>query len=210
MSKKPIQLDLLDTLDAIEEMREAARAASRKASKLKWALAHPDYYRQYRQQNIEKLRVLNKAWADQNRERVRQTHQEWRNNNREHHRNRQRNYAKAHPEQVRESRRRDFKKNHGSHLAKLARRRAARIRATPKWVERSLVNEVYKKCAEITKSTGIIHEVDHIVPLKSKHVCGLHYPPNFRIITREENRIKKNFFDPLRWPQQGVPACLDP
>lgn len=44
----------------------------------------------------------------------------------------------------------------------------------------------------LTRETGIPHQVDHIVPLQSKIVCGLHVEHNLRVITATENARKKN------------------
>jgi hypothetical protein len=38
--------------------------------------------------------------------------------------------------------------------------------------------------------------VDHIIPLKSDFVCGLHCHTNLRVITAEENKAKNNRY----WP----------
>jgi len=35
-------------------------------------------------------------------------------------------------------------------------------------------------------------EVDHIIPVKGKNVCGLHTPANLQVIPRTENRRKGN------------------
>ena len=48
----------------------------------------------------------------------------------------------------------------------------------------------FKDAADKTKQTGIPHEVDHIIPIGGRHVCGLHVPWNLQVITKEENRKK--------------------
>lgn len=74
---------------------------------------------------------------------------------------------------------------------------AQKINATPKWADKSKINEIYKKARELTKMTGIQYNVDHIVPLKSKYVCGLHVPANLEPIPAEINKAKSNRI----WPQ---------
>ena len=71
-------------------------------------------------------------------------------------------------------------------------RYARKIQATPKWSDRSACQEIYALSAEMTRSTGVQHHVDHIVPLKGRNVCGLHVPWNLRVITAEENLRKSN------------------
>lgn len=74
-----------------------------------------------------------------------------------------------------------------------ARRRAAKLRATPPWLTKSdndQIKAVYLAAAELTKNTGIPHDVDHIVPLQGKTVCGLHVAWNLRPIPASANRAK--------------------
>ena len=66
--------------------------------------------------------------------------------------------------------------------------------ATPSWANKEAIKEIYKTAVELTESTGTVYEVDHIVPLTSKLVCGLHVEHNLRVITFEENRKKYNSF----------------
>jgi hypothetical protein len=37
-------------------------------------------------------------------------------------------------------------------------------------------------------------EIDHIVPITGKYVCGLHVIDNIQLITKEQNRAKSNHF----------------
>jgi uncharacterized protein YdaU (DUF1376 family) len=79
-----------------------------------------------------------------------------------------------------------------------AGRNATKLNATPKWLtknQRSDIAAIYAEAATKTASTGVRHQVDHIIPLRSKIVCGLHVAWNLRVITAEENMRKSNIFE---------------
>jgi hypothetical protein len=74
-------------------------------------------------------------------------------------------------------------------------RRRKHREATPKWLtkaQKGLMREIYKMAITMTQTTGEQYVVDHIVPLRSHEVCGLHVPWNLRVITQEENLKKSN------------------
>ena len=54
------------------------------------------------------------------------------------------------------------------------------------------MRNLYLKAQELTKIAGERYVVDHIIPLISPEVCGLHVPWNLRVITQEENLKKYN------------------
>ncbi len=67
--------------------------------------------------------------------------------------------------------------------------------ATPKWLnaeQKLTIRNLYLQAMELTRITGERYVVDHIVPLISDEVCGLHVPWNLRVITQEENLKKSN------------------
>jgi len=67
--------------------------------------------------------------------------------------------------------------------------------ATPKWItaeQKLAMRNLYLKAQELTKIAGERYVVDHIIPLISPEVCGLHVPWNLRVITQEENLKKSN------------------
>lgn len=66
--------------------------------------------------------------------------------------------------------------------------------ATPSWADKSKIKEFYLRASILTKETGITYEVDHIIPIKGKNVCGLHVETNLQVITQAENRKKGNQF----------------
>ncbi len=86
--------------------------------------------------------------------------------------------------------------NRAKKYASNAQYRAGRLRATPSWANPEKMLAIYEEAQRISAETGIPHHVDHIVPLKSKIVCGLHCEANLQILPGIENLSKSN----LTWP----------
>jgi hypothetical protein len=86
-----------------------------------------------------------------------------------------------------------------------AKRRATKLQQTPSWVDFEAIKAIYRQCAERTRLTGEQNHVDHIYPLISDDVCGLHVAANLQIITASENSRKNNR---MPTPEQ-VPSDLE-
>lgn len=76
------------------------------------------------------------------------------------------------------------------------KRHAIKLQAIPAWADFWFIDEAYDIAAVRSTVTGTTWEVDHIVPLISPLVCGLHVIDNLRVIPRRENRSKGN----RHWP----------
>lgn len=71
--------------------------------------------------------------------------------------------------------------------------RRARQKAVPlSGDELFAINEAYSLCRLRSEVTGVLHHVDHIVPLNGKDVCGLHVPWNLQVIPASANLRKGN------------------
>ena len=126
------------------------------------------YRKQYYQEHKEKLKKQNKEWKEKNRKRHLELCSNWHKNN---------------PEKSR---------------ALYAKQRANKKQAVAPWADLEKIKKIYKKAIELTRQTGIVHHVDHVYPLTSKYMCGLHVETNLQILTAEENIAKSNRV----WPGQ--------
>lgn len=82
------------------------------------------------------------------------------------------------------------------HARSCSNRRANKLNATLKLLNLNKhFDAIYKQCKLYEKITKTKYNVDHIIPLKNKNVCGLHVPWNLQIITFSQNMIKHNKFD---------------
>lgn len=66
----------------------------------------------------------------------------------------------------------------------------------PPWAKFSDTVRFYREAHELTARTGIRHEVDHIIPLRSKIVTGLHCVENLQVLTAAANNAKGASFTP--------------
>ena len=131
--------------------------------------------------NKDKRTASAKRWKDANKARIKNTKKEWDTANKE--------YVKAY------SARYNKKNPHQSGKSSVMTR--TNKKGVPKWydIEKELIRALYLKRDRLTKSTGLEHNIDHIVPICSDDVCGLHTLANLRIISEEENLNKSNKFD---------------
>jgi hypothetical protein len=153
--------------------RAEYQRSNRKAYKAEWQRRNRDkvrgYQARYKAAHPEKRAATVQSWRDRNPEKVAamwaRAGRKWASNNK------------------------------GRRNASVKARQYAKRRAMPSWADRDALAMFYVEAERLTLQTGVPHEVDHIVPLQSEFVCGLHVPANLRVIPRSTNRSKRNRFE---------------
>lgn len=90
----------------------------------------------------------------------------------------------------------------GIHVHRLAWQRALTYKAIPKWTKlkknRLKILAIYIKAQSLNFRSRTRYEVDHIIPLYSEFICGLHVVENLQILSHAKNQAKSNVFVPYR------------
>lgn len=140
-------------------------------------------------------RANQNKWDSANKDKLRQYTTKYDQANRDQRREAARLYRQQNPEAANKATQQYRRRNKSLVSALCSERRASLLKATPAWVNRSALKLIYAECENRSRETGTPYQVDHIVPLKNKYVCGLHVPCNLQILTATENRRKRNQFE---------------
>lgn len=152
--------------------------------------------RRWRERHPEAVKEANKAAYHANIDHHKARAKEWRKANPDKAREKANAWRRANPERAAEIRSASIKR----WRAKYPERAAAAIRlyqaqkrkALPKWADRNAMRAIYAEARRLTKETGVEHHVDHIIPINSPVVCGLHVEANLQVIPAVENARKGN------------------
>ncbi|WP_143393275.1 hypothetical protein [Fimbriiglobus ruber] len=140
-----------------------------------------------------------KAYRDERKDKARDYHKAYYAANKQKLIRRERARYQAKRETILEQCRLYSKNNRAKVNALHSKRKAMQKQAIPSWVDFEAIRVFYEKAKELTRKTGIEYEVDHIVPIRSRRVCGLHCQQNLQVITAVENNRKNNSF----WPDMA-------
>lgn len=148
--------------------------------------------KEYKEENSERIKEGNRLYAKLNSDKIRSINKKYYEENRE----------------LILSKSKEYRRKNKSRYAKHSSlRRATERRAQPTWLTREdlirmeLIWGLRELKSFVTKEE---YEVDHIVPLRGKTVCGLHVPWNLRVILRYENRSKHARYWPDMWTEEEL------
>lgn len=150
------------------------------------------YQKEYSKNNREKI---NKRANDRYKEKIKPNSDKYYRENREKILEKAAIYRQKNKDKIAERDKRYARKKPEKLRAIKSRRKKKVKTATPTWLTKEQLLEIesfYKKAILLEKETGIPHQVDHIIPIQGKTVCGLHVPWNLQVLTQKENRQKSN------------------
>jgi len=150
----------------------------------------------------EKRDAKHKEWVIENKDRMSKVSKEWRNSNKETLSKKAKIYwgkvKKDKNEDRKEYAKRYTRLNRAKRNVINSRRRANKLCRTPRWLSELDLFKIgcfYDKAQEVTKALGIIHHVDHIIPLQGKNGSGFHCPSNLQVIPWYEKLRKGNKYE---------------
>lgn len=182
------------TLKPETDFHVASRAKTGRQSTCK--VCQKEYAAQKYLRNRSKILERTKAYILLNPEVAKKAAKKYVANNVEKLRARDVKLRLANPQKYRDRDARFSRENKEKVAAKAAKRRAGKLQATPGWADLEVVAYFYIAAKAMSDFSGEKYHVDHIVPLKSKIVCGLHCPANMQILLWSENIKKSNRY----WP----------
>lgn len=146
----------------------------------------------WRAKNPDSVLKASREWRARNPDKVRASFAKWYAEHAEHDCSKRREWNRLNAARAVAITTEWRRRNKGRANAIVSRRRAAMKQALPLWSDPKKVEEFYFAADFLGMVTGEWHHVDHIVPLQSKIVCGLHCEANMQVITGSENQSKSN------------------
>ena len=146
----------------------------------------------YKKKHDAKINNYQKQYKADNKEKVAAQVTQWHHNNKEDQSLKKKQHYQKNRDDVLIRVSKYQKENRSKCNAIFKKYKSAKLQAIPEWFEKDKIEKVYDKAKEFNM------HVDHIVPLQSKEVCGLHCWHNLQLLDQSLNCAKGNYY----WPER--------
>jgi hypothetical protein len=144
-----------------------------------------EYQKKYVANNKDVLKEKQRHYYKKNKEKIKQKSKKYRENNRDFFIEYQKQHYRKNKTKYQKYFKKYLQENKKAILANVSKYKANKRKATPVWANNKLIQNIYKNCPE-----GF--HVDHIYPLRSPIMCGLHVENNLQYLKAEQNIAKNN------------------
>ncbi len=145
---------------------------------------HQKYMKQYHKDNKNSHNTQCKKRYQIHKERHLYVSKVWYETHKEQHKEYVKQYGKL------------WRKNNPDKTSLSDTRRCKAIKqSAPLWYENDLVKQFYLKRDELNKKWGTNFQVDHIIPIVSDTVCGLHCWDNLQLLDKSLNSSKRHVYE---------------
>lgn len=144
----------------------------------------------------EKMKRSRLAYVQANKDKVNELSRKWYSKNIDYNLLRSKNYYHSNLDKVIETKKAWKCKN----MDKLAAA-SSKLRAKKKMcclnlpLDKENIKQIFREAKALERLVKISYHVDHIIPLVSKFVCGLHVSWNLQLLPKVQNLAKGNSFD---------------
>jgi hypothetical protein len=182
---------------------------------------HKEYAKAWAALNAERVRALRKAkyeadrrgniekartWKKRNPAKVLASQRARAPMNREKNRAARKAWEQRNPAAAEEAFKNYRERNRVQIRARLAVSKQGREKRRVAWANQDAILEIYRHAEYMTRTTGRLHVVDHIIPLQGRTVSGLHVETNLRVVEHSENARKHNIWESPGWQRPGEEA----
>jgi hypothetical protein len=189
--------------DGLQFKCRACHSAYNKATKTERAANAKKYYIENRAfilsksaewlaNNKEKKQETSKIWRDATSDKIKEKSRLYSLNNKNKVSEKSKRWRKANPVRDLSNRKKWRDENPDLRAANTRKYQINKLHATPAWANDFFMKEAYSLARLRSAMTGIKWHVDHIVPIRSKIVCGLHVENNLQVIPARTNMEKSN------------------